>query len=451
MSKPKSKNIVERFLALFTEVRPGEGYSTLILCLSIFVLLAAYYIIKPVREALILAGGGSAEIKSYAAAGQALLLMVAVPLYGWLASLYPRRRLINIVSLFFAGCLGLFYLLALLQVPIGVIFYLWVGVFNLMIPAQFWAFANDSYSPSEGKRLFVIIAFGASAGAVFGSFITGRLIQPLGVYQLMIVSGGLLLLSLVLLNLVDTREKEETDVSSEKIEAIEAPLEKGNAFKIVFQHKYLLLIALLMLFLNWVNTTGEYILSRTIKAAAVAAIAAGSTGGMSEGQFIGKFYADFFGVVNVVALLFQLFAVSRVLKYLGVRIAILILPFIALGGYFIIAFFPILSMVRWAKTAENATDYSLQNTVRQVLFLPTTRAQKYKAKQAIDTFFVRIGDVLSAALVYAGTTWLALQTKQFALFNMGMILVWIVLAFYIGKENQRMIQEANLGTIDSTD
>lgn len=96
----------------------------------------------------------------------------------------------------------------------------------------------------------------------------------------------------VLLNWVDTREKEQRDGSSEEIKTIEEPLEEGNAFKIVFQHKYLLLIALLMLFLNWVNTTGEYILGRTIKAAAVAAIAAGSTGGISEGQFIGKFYAE---------------------------------------------------------------------------------------------------------------------------------------------------------------
>ncbi len=441
MPRSKTKTLTERFLSLFTEVHPGEGYSTLILCLSIFVLLTAYYIIKPVREALILAGVGSAEIKSYAAAGQALLLLVAVPLYGKLSSLYPRRRLINIVSMFFAGCLGLFYVLALLKVPIGVVFYLWVGVFNLMIPAQFWAFANDSYSPREGKRLFVIIAFGASAGAVFGSFITGRLIQPLGVNQLMILSGTLLLFSLVLLNLVDTREKEQSDGTSERIKEIEEPLEKGNAFMIVFQHRYLLLIALLMLFLNWANTTGEYILSRTIKAAAVTAIAAGSTGGMSEGQFIGKFYADFFSVVNVAALLFQLFFVSRILKHIGVRIALLILPLIALGGYAIIAFFPILSIVRWAKTAENATDYSLQNTVRQVLFLPTARAQKYKAKQAIDTFFVRTGDVLSALLVYAGTTWLAFQTKHFAFFNMGLVVVWFGLAFYVGKEYMRMTQK----------
>ncbi len=320
MSKPKTKSAVERFLTLFAEVHAGEGYSTLMLCLSIFVLLTAYYVIKPVREALILSGGGSAEIKTYASAGQALLLMVAVPLYGWLASLYPRRRLINIVSMFFAGCLGLFYILALLQVPFGVIFYLWVGVFNVMIIAQFWSFANDTYSPGEGKRLFVIIAFGASAGAVSGSTITGLLIEPLGVYQLLIVAGGLLLLSLVLVNLVDEREKAQIDKTSVRIKEIEEPLEKGNAFRMVFQDRYLRLIALLMVLLNWVNTTGEYILSRTVKAAALAAIAAGSIDGMSEGQFIGKFYAGFFGVVNVAALLAQLFAVSRILKYLGILV-----------------------------------------------------------------------------------------------------------------------------------
>jgi len=437
----KAKNTIEKVLTVFVEVKAGEGYSTVMLCLSIFLLLTSYYIIKPVREALILSGSGSAEIKSYAAAGQALLLMVAVPGYGWLASRFPRKQLINLVTFFFTLCLVIFYIAAMSNISIGVIFYLWVGVFNLMVPAQFWSFANDSYTPDEGKRLFVIIAFGASAGAVFGSFITSELIKPLGVYQLLIVSSGLLLVSLLLINLVDTREKEGTDAASAKIKEIESPLEKGNPFALVFKHKYLLLIALLMLFLNWVNTTGEYILSGTVKNAAINAVNAGSADGMSEGQFIGNFYGNFYGIVNLAALLGQLFLVSRILKYLGIRVALMILPFIALGGYFIIAFFPILSIVRWAKTAENATDYSLQNTLRQVLFLPTTREHKYKAKQAIDTFFVRMGDVFSALLVYTGTTWLSFHTKQFALFNLAMVIIWITLAFYIGKENYRLISE----------
>ena len=154
-------------------------------------------------------------------------------------------------------------------------------------------------------------------------------------------------------------------------------------------------------------------------------------------KYIAKFYADFFSVVNVLGLLVQLFLVSRILKYLGIRFAILFLPMIALGGYAFLAFYPVLAVVRWAKTAENATDYSLQNTVRHALFLPTTREQKYKAKQAIDSFFVRAGDVLSAGLVFVGVNWLLFKTEQFAMVNLGLVIVWITLAILIGRENRK--------------
>ena len=328
-----------------------------------------------------------------------------------------------------------------MQAPLGVIFYLWVGIFNLMIPAQFWAFANDLYSPEAGKRIFVIVAFGASSGAVFGSFITGQLIEPLGEYQLMLVSAALLLISLLITNIVDSRDKESRNESDAAFALGDEPLEKGDAFKLVFRKSYLLMIAFLILFLNWVNTTGEYILGRTISEAAIKAVTTGTAGGLSEGQFIGKFYADFFTVVNLVGVIIQLFLVSRILKYLGVRIALLFLPIIAIGGYFVIAFFPILAFVRWTKTAENSFDYSLQNTVRQVLFLPTTREEKYKAKQAIDTLFVRAGDVFSAALVFIGTTWLSFQTKQFALVNIFLASIWLVLAVLIGIKNRQLTSE----------
>jgi AAA family ATP:ADP antiporter len=436
---------LERFLSVFTEVRHGEAASALLLALNIFLILTAYYVLKPVREALILAGGG-AEIKSYAAAGQALLLLAAVPFYGWLASRVPRRVLINGVTLFFAGCLPVFYGLAQLHVPLGVVFFLWVGIFNLMVPAQFWAFANDLYTPEAGKRLFVIVAFGASLGAVFGSWLDSLLIAPLGVYQLMLVAAGILALSLLITNGIDNRERarqrDAAHLAAAAHTAEDEPLKAGGAFALVFRTRYLLLIALLMLVLNWVNTTGEYILGRTVVSAAEQALASGTAGGLSKEQFIGGFYAQFFTVVNIAGLVLQLFVVSRVLKYFGVGVAILILPLIALGGYLIAAFYPVLSMVRWAKTAENAADYSVQNTVRQVLFLPTTREQKYKAKQAIDTFFVRAGDVLSAAVVFAGTTWLSLSTQGFALFNVALVVVWLAIAFLIGRRYRQMTADA---------
>ncbi|MEZ4649884.1 MAG: Npt1/Npt2 family nucleotide transporter [Candidatus Eisenbacteria bacterium] len=496
-SEPKGP--VEKFLGLFAEVRKGEGGVVLLLTLNIFLILTAYYIIKPVREALILAAPRGAEFKSYAAAGQAVLLLGAVPLYAWLAGRVPRRRLINTVTLFFAGNLVLFYLAVKAvqtgSLVLGLGFYLWVGVFNLMVPAQFWSFANDVYTPEQGKRLFAIVAFGASLGAVMGSKITNLLIQPLGTDQLLLVSGAILVLSLVLSNLVESRSRRSGtaaaatpapasgvgtagsrtgtidtgpqgarphesgtrgsgtrdarshdagthDAETQDAETKEAPLSKDGSFGLVLRSRYLLLIAFLMLFLNWVNTTGEFVLGRivkeTIEANATALGLVGDERGAWIGAHIGAFYADFFFVVNIVGLSVQLFLVSRILKYLGVRIALLFLPVIALGGYALIGFSSLgLALVRWTKTAENATDYSLQNTVRQALFLPTTREEKYKAKQAIDTFFVRAGDVLSALLVYLGLNQLALSTAGFARVNLVLAGIWLLIALAIGREYRK--------------
>ena len=108
-------------------------------------------------------------------------------------------------------------------------------------------------------------------------------------------------------------------------------------------------------------------------------------------------------LVNLGAFLLQTFAVSRIFKYVGVRGALFVLPLVALGGYTAIALVPIYAIVQWTKVLENSTDYSVQNTTRQALFLPTSREAKYKAKQAIDSFFLRTGDMLSAAVVFAGT------------------------------------------------
>lgn len=145
---------------------------------------------------------------------------------------------------------------------------------------------------------------------------------------------------------------------------------------------------------------------------------------------------------------FTLFIVPRIMKYFGIRISLLILPLIAFGGYFIIAFYPVLAFIRNIKIAENSTDYSLQNTVRHALFLPTTGEQKYKAKQTIDTIFWRTGDVPSTVLVAVGTTWLAFQTKQFALVNLGLVCIWTILAVFIGLENRRRVAQYHKTTTD---
>ena len=114
-----------------------------------------------------------------------------------------------------------------------------------------------------------------------------------------------------------------------------------------------------------------------------------------------------------------------------------ILPLIALGGYAAIAILPMLAVVRWAKTIENSTDYSIQNTTRHALFLPTSREAKYKAKQAIDSFFLRTGDMLSAAVVFAGTAF-AFSVRQYALLNMAVVAAWLVVAIAIAREHRKL-------------
>jgi AAA family ATP:ADP antiporter len=455
--------LLDRALLLFAEVRAGEGATALLLTLNVFLLLAAYYCIKPVREALILSGEG-AEVKSYAAAGQAILLLGLVPAYGALADRLPRRRLLNTVTAFFVACLVAFYALTHAGAPVAVVFFLWVGIFNLMIVAQFWSFANDLYTKEQGERLFAIVAAGGSLGAVIGAGLAAWLIPAIGIPQLLLVAAALLAFAAVVSNLVDARERarHETHLppllttaeipaatGEYQIQTVEdakkltislpgtGPAVRKGTFSLVFGDRYLFLIALLMLFLNWVNTTGEYILGRTLSRAAEASVAAGTAGGLTVSEYIGRFYSDYFFYVNALGLLLQLFVVSRLIKYFGVRVGVLVLPLLALTGYAILAFAPILTLVRTVKIAENATDYSINNTVRNVLFLPTSRDQKYKGKQVIDSFFVRAGDVLSAVLVYVGVSLLGFSATGFARVNLVLAVIWVLIAVAIGREYQR--------------
>jgi len=257
-------SVLDRALRVFAPVRGGEGGTVLLMALNVFLLLTAYYIIKPVREALILSEWG-AEAKIYASAGQAVLLLGVIPLYSRLADLMNVRRLIATVLVFFSACLVAFYLLARMKVPLGIPFYLWVGIFNMMVVAQFWSFANDYYTEEQGKRLFAIIGFGMSAGAVFGGFITKKLIHPLGLYQLMLLSAALLIVSLLLTVIAANRRKGSAGNQGSSRPPNQEKLDGPGGFALVLKNRYLLLIALMMILANLVNTTGEYILGAKVK------------------------------------------------------------------------------------------------------------------------------------------------------------------------------------------
>lgn len=436
-ASPDDRTPFDRWLAAFADVRAGEGRTAVLFAANVFLILMAYYLLKPVREALIL-GEGSAELKSYMSALQVVLLMFVVPAYGRLVARLPRMPLINVVTGFFVACLAAFFLAAQAGIPIGIVFFLWIGIFNLMIVAQFWSFANDVYTKEEGERLFAIVGFGASLGAVVGARVADRLIEPLGINRLLLLGGALLLGELLLTNHIDRREKARRPAKPQLAEVAAKPQKGTNAFAMVFRSRYLLLIAVMLMLLNLVNTTGEYILGSIVEHLAKDAVATGRAGGLSQQQLIGDFYSKYFTLVNVLGLVLQLFFVSRIVKYLGVGGAVMILPIISLGAYNVLIFLPILYVVLAAKVLENSTDYSLNNTVRNMLFLPCTYEEKFSAKQAIDSFFVRMGDVVSALLVFAGTTMVALQPRAFAAVNAVLALGWLILAWRVGRSYASM-------------
>jgi AAA family ATP:ADP antiporter len=430
--------LVARLLRPFAKVEPSEAVSAAVLTSAVFLLLLEYYLLKTAREPLILLHGG-AEVKSYAAAGQSLLLIPVVRLYSDLARRVGRMQLVGLTYAFFASNLLLFAFAARANWAIGVPFYLWVGIFNNTVIAQFWSFANDLYSLEQGKRLFAILGIGSSLGAVAGSFVAARL-AGLGPAGLMLTAAGMLLVCIALLIWIDRREAPDRTRAGEA--APEQPVLDQPLISFLVHDRYLMLIALLTFLLNCVNTNGEYILDRTL----LEAVAHSGVAAEDATRFVSSFKAEYFGWVNLIGVVLQLFAVSRILTRLGVRNALFVLPTVAFLSYSVILVAPVLALIRIGKIFENSLDYSLQNTARQALFLVTSRAEKYVGKTAVDTFFVRLGDVCSA-----GAVWLAshygLPTKAFAAVNLGLIVLWFSVLMAIGREHSQRAAPAPLSAV----
>ncbi len=419
---------LDRLLAPFAEVRRGEALVALLLCLDVFLILSGYYLLKTVREGLILGGGmlglGGDELKIYASAAIALLLLVVVPAYGKVASRVGRLRLIDVCYAAVIGSLAIFFALGRAGVPVGLAFYLWLGIVNVFLIAQFWSYANDLYTEEQGGRLFAIVALGGSAGAIVGP----RLATLAGTYPLMLGAAAILGVCVGLFHLIERLARER---APRQVALAERPLDPAGGFRLLLRDRYLLLIAALVIVANLVNTTGEYLLGNAVRERFA------ELPEEARREAIKAFYADFFSWVNLLGFLVQAFVVSRVMRHLGARAALFVLPLIALGGYGLIGAVGGLALIRAAKIAENATDYSLQNTVRQALFLPTSREVKYKAKAAIDTFCVRLGDT-AAALLVATSIHVARWTRpELALVNVGLVVIWLAVAAGIAGSRRR--------------
>ncbi|MFT5353486.1 MAG: AAA family ATP:ADP antiporter [Polyangiales bacterium] len=397
------------------EVRPHERGTVVLMTLAIFLLMVAYYVLKTIREPWILASG-SAELKAYASAVQAAALIFVLPLFSYAVLRFDTKKLVLGLSLAFFVCLELFFFGARADIALGFVFYVWVGIFSLSAIALFWSVANDAFDKKTGERLFPIVTLGMTAGPVVGSKLGGLLFgwdfEIESVLQVAAVVLGLhLIVYLVLL------QRPDMQLSSAKREGLPIAQSTMQGFQLVFARPYIRLVALLLILLNVANTTGEYILSTHVETLAA--------GREDARAIIGAFYGDFYFWVNISAVCIQLFLAGLLVRRFGLGGLLFVLPIIALGTYALVALGVGFHVFRWMKTAENAADYSLMNNAKAMLWLPTSREERFSAKQTVDTFFVRVGDLIAAGAVYVGTTFLEWGPRGFAFFNVFIVFTWL--------------------------
>jgi AAA family ATP:ADP antiporter len=420
---------LDRCLSLLAPVRHGEGRAVAILFFQAFALMLAYYLVRPVREALILTQGG-AEFRSYAVAIQALMLVLIIPAYGAWVRRVEAKRIYVLANAFFASHLLMFCAASLAGWRIGFAFFVWGSLFSVIAVTQFWAFATDLFSVSSGERLFGLIAVGVSAGAFAGAQIAAALFDAIGPPGLMLASATALSLATAL------SIRARVAVPAAARSADRSPTDTGHwlgGFAVIAKSRYLVAIAVLVVLLNWITSAGDFVLTSWL------VDIAGREAPGAESGYIGRFMGRYSAAVTLVGFLVQLLLVSRIIQFAGLARALLVTPVAFVAGYLVVGIVPAFLLLQSVLVLQRSFDYSLLNTTRNALMLPMEREAKYQAKTAIDTFFFRAGDLLASGSVFVGTQLFDEARTQIlwliVVLSASMLLVaWLVAREYARRE-----------------
>lgn len=438
---------LDRLFSLFTKLRPGEGRSLFLLFWLGFAFMYCQWVLKPVRDALILSEA-DAEMAAYGNAVQALILMFMIPLYGILYRRLSKIHLVQAVTVFFIGTILLFYVLYEAGIQVYFPFWVWAGIYGTMMIAQFWALAADHYNVKSGQRLFAVLAAGVSLGALVGPGTVSQFVSQLGMGGMMLVVAGILTVTLFL----PQRAVDAIPEGSRSVDTTEDDGEKQSVlggFAVVLKDRYLILIAAWVVIQNIVDSTGDWVFREAVQKHAQEVVANGD-GSMTLANQIGINMGNYYFVMNLVVFLLALLVVSRLIRWLGINRAILILPSIMVVGYALIAvapglqFIPIFSLIWIYKITEKGFNYSLNNTIRGALFLPTSQCAKYEGKTTIDTFFWRFGDLLQAGIIFVALNWLDFGLTEVALLTMWLAVLMLWLAWKLGRHYKAMATSGSL-------
>jgi AAA family ATP:ADP antiporter len=392
-----------------------------------FALLAGYYVLRPLRDQMGIAGGVRALPWMFTATF--LTLLAAQPVYGALVGRLPRARFVPVVYHFFVANLALFWLLLSLDVePVIVarVFFVWVSVFNLFAVTVFWSFMADLFTSEQGKRLFGFIGAGGTAGALLGPAITIALSVPLG-------PANLLLVAIVFLEFaVFCVHRLELSAGARQGRPAGERRIGGSAFAALpelIRSPYLLGVAAWVSLLSF-GATILYFAQANIVAATVHGAGAQT-----------RIFAGIDLAVGALTLATQVFATGRVLKRLGTGVAAGALPAVYLAGFAALALAPVLIVVMVVQVVQRWMNFAIANPARQVFFTVVGREEKYKAKNLIDVVIYRGSDALYG-WVFDSLQALGLKLGAIALCALPVVAGWLVLSAALGRAQERRAARA---------
>ena len=424
---PQERHLVPtaltRILRLAVDVREEEVRALLWSCLYFFCVLSAYYIIRPIRDDMAVAGG--VRNLPWLFTGTLIAMVAINPLFSMLVVKIPRTRFVPMTYRFFmANLLFFFVLLKVLSedqtVWVGRAFFIWTSVFNLFVVSIFWAVMADVFRTSQSKRLFGFIGAGGTLGGLVGAGITATLAETLGPVQLLIVSIVLLEIGVQCLRGLSGQSLGSAPAARQETE--EVPIGGGilAALPHIVRSRYLLGICVYML-LYTIAATFLYFQQADLVDQA-----------FSDRAVRTAFFARIDFVVNALTLLTQIFLTGRIIRLLGVALTLTLLPAVCVIGFAGLGFFPTLAVLVVFQVLRRAGNYALARPARETLYTVVNREDKYKAKSLIDTFVYRAGDQVGA-WSYSLMGWLGLSMAGIAFTAVPLACLWWICGFWLGQ------------------
>ena len=421
-----SDHALHRALARVVAVRPGEARALLWSFAYFFCLLAGYYVLRPLRDEMGIAGG--VRNLQWLFTATFLVMLAAVPVFGAVVARLPRKRFVPLVYHFFVANIAVFWVLLTLDVEkvvVARVFFVWISVFNLFAVSVFWSFMADLWQSEQGKRLFGFIAAGGSAGALLGPVVTVALAVPLGPVNLLIIAALLLELAVLCAHRLESAVPKAEEGGTAK------PADSGaigggwlSGILMVLRSPYLAGIALWVALLSLAGTF-LYFQQASIVAAA-----------SDDPAVRTRIFATIDLAIGILTILVQFLATGRLIARFGVGPAAAALPLVFALGFLALAFTPALFVVIGFQALQRATNFALSNPAREVLFTVLDREEKYKAKNVIDIVVFRGADA-GSGWVFSALRGAGLELSSISLATVPVAALWLALALALGRGQAR--------------